>query len=158
MSETTGHWGLDFVRAIQERRPGLNPPPWIVKTDTLAHLTLSSFAEGRSTHLWRAHDAFSMQDGFVQGGFALAIADASQSVCIITTHRTFEIWVTVDFHIRYVRPIRVGTLVRVESVLVEKTRTRAVVESTLAIEEDGKLAARVSGAWTKLERMRDLPQ
>ena len=64
-----------------------------------------------------------------------------------------EVWPTLDFHIRFIRPARNDDVVRVESRVVSRTKMSAVVETTFENSER-KLLARVTGGWAKAGRER----
>jgi acyl-coenzyme A thioesterase PaaI-like protein len=65
----------------------------------------------------------------------------------------YEVWPTLDFHIRFIRPIRVDDVVRVESNVVNRGKMNAVVETTFENSER-KVLARVTDGWAKAGRER----
>jgi uncharacterized protein (TIGR00369 family) len=142
--------GLDFAKALQAGKPLGAPPPWVTHMRVIEENPIESVEEGRIVTNWTPGPHFTMQDGFVQGGLIGAMADGGQGLAVISTHKEFEVWVTVDLHIRFVRPIMGGTTVRLEHQVISKTKTTALAETTFTLPE-GKLAAKVTGSWRKLD-------
>ena len=77
----------------------------------------------------------------------------SQTFALFSMLDAYEVWPTLDFHIRFIRPISVDNVVRVESKVVNRTKLTAVVETTFENSE-GKPFARVTGGWAKAGRER----
>lgn len=138
--------GIEFVRAIKERRFPAGLPPWVEHMRVHEENLLETVESGRIVSKWTPGRQFTVPDGFVQGGLISAIADGAQALALITTHETLEFWVTMDLHTRFSRPIRGGELVTVESRVLTKTASNAVVQTTLTLDEN-RLAAVVTGGW-----------
>jgi acyl-coenzyme A thioesterase PaaI-like protein len=136
----TGFDGLAFVRAIQEGRAVVGAPPWAVALKVMDDNVIQTPGE-----------QFTVLDGYVQGGLIGAMADGAQSLALMSTQTAFETWVTLDLHTRFARPIKAGTAIRIETVVLNKSRTGAVAESTFTFLADGKLAAKATGGWRKAE-------
>ncbi|WP_395647554.1 PaaI family thioesterase [Terricaulis sp.] len=145
--------GLAFVKAIQEKRaPGGGPPPWVAHMRVMEENLIESVEPGRLVTNWTPGPQFTVNDGYVQGGLLSAMADGGQFTTLMSMFTEFEMWVTMDLHARFVRPIKGGSTVRIESVVLNKSKTNAVVESTFTV--DGKLAAKITGGWRKIEQGR----
>lgn len=142
--------GLDFAKALQAGKHPATPPPWVVHMRVIEENPIEIVEEGHIVTNWTPGPQFTMQDGFVQGGLVAAMADGGQGLAIISTHKEFETWVTADLHIRFVRPIRGGSPVRIEHHVISKTKTTALVETTFTL-PDGKLANKVAGSWRKID-------
>jgi uncharacterized protein (TIGR00369 family) len=143
---------MGFVNSLRDEHAPR--PPYAIHLGYPEGLVYDEVEEGRVTFKWTVAPHFTMSDGIVQGGLLGSIADTSQVMAIFTTCDAPESWLTLDLHIRFVRPIRVGEVVRVESRLVNKSRSSAIVETTFTSAE-GKLQACATGGWTKPERQRD---
>ncbi len=142
--------GLDFANAIKERRFPSAPAPWAEHMRVLEENLVEVVESGRIVTAWTPGKQFTVSDGYVQGGLICALADGGQALAITTTLDALEPWVTMDLHTRFVRPIKAGERVEIESRVLSKTRTTAIVESTFMLPGD-KLAARVTGGWRKSE-------
>jgi uncharacterized protein (TIGR00369 family) len=105
---------------------------------------------GRIGSTWTPGKHFSLPDGYIQGGLLCALADGGQWLAIATTLKALEPWVTLDLHIRFARPIKAGEQVEIESRVLNRSKTSALVETTFT-RADGKLAAKVTGGWSKSE-------
>jgi uncharacterized protein (TIGR00369 family) len=147
-----GKWGIDLVNSIREEK--VPAPPFAAHLKLRQDVRFEEIEERRVVQTWTVAPHFTLPDGIVQGGLLGAIADMSQTMAIFSTLDAFETWPTLDFHIRFVRPIRQGEAVRIESKVVNKSRNGAVAETTFTSAE-GKLLARVTGGWTRAERQRD---
>jgi len=142
--------GLDLANAIKARKNPLPLPPWVehmrVHEENLVH----TVEPGRIGSTWMPGKQFSLPDGYVQGGLLTALADGGQWLTIATTLDALEAWVTLDLHIRFVRPIKAGEQVEIESRVLNRSKTSAILETTFT-RADGKLAAKVTGGWSKSE-------
>ncbi len=142
--------GLEFARAIAERRFVLPLPPWVehmrVHEENLVH----TFEVGRIVSTWTPGKHFTVTDGYVQGGLLAALADGGQFTAIMTTLDALEPWVTLDLHVRFARPIKAGQSVAIESRVLNRTETSAMAQTTFTLPEE-KLAAVVTGGWRKSE-------
>ena len=145
-------WGMDFVNSIRDEK--VPAPPFGVHLELRQGVRFEQIEEGHVVQTWTVAPHFTLPDGIIQGGTLNVIADMSQTMALMTTHDAFETWPTLDFHTRFVRPIRAGDAVRVESTVVNKSKNGAVIETTFA-SADGKLLARVTGGWMKVDRVRD---
>jgi uncharacterized protein (TIGR00369 family) len=105
---------------------------------------------GRVVSRWTPGQQFTVPDGYVQGGLIVAVADAGQGLAIMTTHAAPEPWVTIDLHTRFVRPIKRGESVTIESVVLTKTRNTAIIETTVSLPHE-RMVARISGGWRRSE-------
>lgn len=147
--------GLELARAIQSQDFVAQLPPWVEHMNVHEENLVQTVQEGRITSVWTPGKQFSVPDGYVQGGLCSAMADGSQALAILTTQKVIEVWVTQDLHIRFMRPIKVGTSVDIESVVVNKSATTAFVETTFCL-PGGKLAAKVTGSWRSADSRREL--
>jgi acyl-coenzyme A thioesterase PaaI-like protein len=142
--------GLDFANAIKARKNPGPLPPWVehmrVHEENLVH----TVEPGRIGSTWTPGKHFSLPDGYVQGGLLGALADGGQWLTIATTLEALEPWVTLDLHIRFVRPIKAGESIEIESRVLNRSKTSAIVETTFT-RGDGKLAAKVTGGWSKTD-------
>ena len=142
--------GLDLANAIKARKNPLPLPPWVehmrVHEENLVH----TVEPGRIVSLWTPGQHCTVPDGYVQGGLLGALADGGQWLAIATTQETIEPWVTLDLHIRFVRPIKGGETIEIESRVLNRSKTSAFVETAFT-RVDGKLAAKVTGGWSKSE-------
>jgi uncharacterized protein (TIGR00369 family) len=146
-------WGIDFVNSVRDEK--VPPPPFVAHLNLHQGLRIDEVEEGHVVQTWTIEPHFAAPDSIVQGGLACTIADVSQSLAMLTTLDAYETWPTLDFHIRFVRPMRVGESVRVESKVVNKSRNGAVIETSF-VSGDRKLLAHVTGGWTRAERQREL--
>ena len=142
--------GLDIAIAIKERRSPLPLPPWVEHMRVHEENPIQTVELGRITTLWTPGKQFTVPDGYVQGGLLTAIADGNQGLAITTTLDAWEAWVTLDLHTRFMRPIKAGSRVGIESRVLSKTKTSAVAESRFTLEGD-RLAAIVTGGWRKTD-------
>ncbi len=142
--------GLELANAIKARTSPLPLPPWVehmrVHEENLVH----TVEPGRIASTWTPGRQFSVPDGYVQGGLLGALADGGQWLAIATTQEAIEPWVTLDLHLRLVRPIKTGERIEIESRVLNRSRTTALVETTFT-RADGKLAAKATGGWGKSE-------
>jgi len=144
-------WGIAFVTSIRDEK--VPPPPFAAHLRLRQGIRIDEIEEGRVTQTWTVEPHFTLPDGIVQGGLLCTIADLGQTFAMFTTLDAYETWPTLDFHIRFLRPIRAGDVIRIESKVVNKSRNGAVIETTFASGE-GKLIARVTGGWARAERQR----
>ncbi len=145
-------WGMDFVNSIRDEK--MPAPPFAAHLKLRQDVRFETIEEGRVVQIWTVAPHFTLPDGIIQGGLLGTVADVSQTFALFTTYEAFETWPTLDFHIRFVRPIKVGDAVRVESNVLNKSKNGAVIETTFT-SADGKLLACVTGGWTRAERQRD---
>jgi uncharacterized protein (TIGR00369 family) len=146
-------WGLDFLKTMRDGTLSTPPPPFAAHLNLRQSVRIEDFEEGRVVLNWTVEKHFTLPDGIVQGGLLCAIADMSQTFALFSMLDAHEVWPTLDFHIRFMRPIRIDDVVRVESKVVSRSKMSAVVETTFESSER-KLLARVSGGWAKAGRER----
>jgi uncharacterized protein (TIGR00369 family) len=146
-------WGLDFLKAMRDGTLSTPPPPFAAHLNLRQSVRIEGFEEGRVVLNWTVEKHFTLPDGIVQGGLLCAIADMSQTFALFSMLDAHEVWPTLDFHIRFIRPARNDDVVRVESRVVSRTKMSAVVETTFENSER-KLLARVTGGWAKAGRER----
>lgn len=108
---------------------------------------------GRIVSIWTPGVQFTVPDGYVQGGLISALADGGQALALLTTQESVEFWLTLDLHTRFARPIKMGERVEIESKVLNKTKTSAVVLTTFTL-PGAKLAAVVTGGWRPAENRR----
>jgi acyl-coenzyme A thioesterase PaaI-like protein len=142
--------GLDLANAIKAGKSPFAPAPWIEHMRVIEENPIQIVEPGRIVTHWTPGQQFTVADGYVQGGLLSAMADGGQFMTIVTTLETVEAWVTTDLHTRFVRPIKAGERVEIESRLLSKTKTAAIVETTFTL-LDGKLAAKITGGWRRSE-------
>lgn len=142
--------GLDLANAIKAGRSPSPPPPWVKHMSVHTENLIQIVEIGRIVTAWTPGPQFSLSDGYVQGGLLSALADGGQWLAIATTQETIEQWVTLDLHTRFIRRIKAGEPVDIEHRGVNRSRTSAIVETTFTL-AGGKLAAKVTGGWRKLE-------
>lgn len=145
-------WGIEFVNSVREEK--IPAPPFAAHLKLRQGVRFEEIEEGRVVQTWTVAPHFTLPDGIIQGGLLGVIADMSQTMALFTTHEAFETWPTLDFHTRFVRPIKSGDAVRIESKVINKSKNNAVIETTFT-SADGKLLACVTGGWTRAERQRD---
>ena len=145
--------GLEIVRAIQSQKFISEPPPWVEHMSVNEENIIQMVENGRITSVWTPGIQFSVPDGYVQGGLCSAIADGSQALALLTTQPQLEVWVTQDLHTYFLRPLRIGLAVNIESIVLNKSATSALVETTFSTSED-KLAIKVIGTWKSAEGRR----
>ncbi|MBY0563277.1 MAG: PaaI family thioesterase [Hyphomonadaceae bacterium] len=149
--------GLDLALAIKERRFLAPLPPWVEHMRVHEENLVEQVEVGRIVSRWTPGRQFTVPDGYVQGGLICAVADGGQGLAVTTTLETFEAWVTLDLHIRFVRPIKAGQTVTLDSRVLSKTKNTAIAETTVMLEGD-RLAAVVTGGWRKSETRAVLPR
>jgi uncharacterized protein (TIGR00369 family) len=152
MEAIMAKWGMDFVNSIREEK--FPTPPFAAHLRLRQDVRFETVEEGRVVQIWTVAPHFTLPDGIIQGGLLCSVADMSQTMALMTTHDAFETWPTLDFHTRFVRPMKAGDVVRIESKVVNKSKNTALIETTFTSVDD-KLLARVSGGWVKAERQRD---
>jgi acyl-coenzyme A thioesterase PaaI-like protein len=130
------NWGVDLVNSLRNK----TARPLSSTSSSMKACGSTRLSTGASCRTGPQARHFAMPDGFVQGGLFGTIADISQGVAMLTTQDQFENWATLDFHIRFMRLVRVGEVVRIESTVVNKSRNNAVIETTFA-PVGGKLLA-----------------
>lgn len=138
--------GLELAKAIQSRRFIAPLPPWVEHMRVHEENLIEEVEPGRILSIWTPGIQFTVPDGFVQGGLITAIADGGQALAILTTQEELESWVTLDLHTRFARPIKAGERVQIESKILNKSKSSALVETTFYLAEN-KLAAKVTGGW-----------
>jgi uncharacterized protein (TIGR00369 family) len=146
-------WGLDFLQPMRDGTLASQPPPFAAHLNLRQSVRIEDFEEGRVLLSWTVEKHFTLPDGVVQGGLLCAIADMSQTFALFSMLEAHEVWPTLDLHIRFIRPISTGDVVRVESKVVNRSKMSAVVETAFESSER-KLLARVSGGWAKAGRER----
>lgn len=87
---------------------------------------------------------FANPAGIIQGGMLAAMIDDAMASCIIAHYDTRKMPSTIDLHVHYLRPVRIGPIT-VEARLSEKGRSVVFVEADL-FESRGKRAARASAS------------
>ncbi|MGE0594810.1 MAG: PaaI family thioesterase [Hyphomonadaceae bacterium] len=137
--------GFELAMAIKERRLGA-PPPWVEHMRVLEENPIQVLEVGRVVTAWRPGPQFTVRDGYVQGGLLAALADGGQYLALLSTLETPESWVTIDLHTRFVRPIKQHEAVTIESRVLSRTATSAIVETTFTLAGE-RLAAKVTGGW-----------
>jgi acyl-coenzyme A thioesterase PaaI-like protein len=140
--------GLELARAIKERRFPMGLAPWAEHMRVHEENLVAIAEPGRIVSHWTPGRQFAVPDGYVQGGLLCALADGGQWLCIVSTAQTIEPWVTLDLHTRFARPIRCGEPVEIESRVLNRSKTSAIVETTFTL-AGGKLAAKITGGWRK---------
>jgi uncharacterized protein (TIGR00369 family) len=146
---------MDFVTAIKERRSPYPPPAW------MAHLgiggtdayVIESAEPGRVISIWTPAEHFTVPDGFVLGGLVTAVADGAHMLALVSLSETPQNWVTTDFHTRFIRAIRAGEAVRIDTEVINRGRSSAIVEGRFSLAGD-KLAAIVTSAWRAVDMER----
>lgn len=146
-------WGVSILNSIRDKTAAIAPPPFVSHLKLDQSLRIDEIEDGRVVQSWTPAAHFGMPDGIVQGGLFCSIADMSQAFALLTTQNAIENWATLDFHVRFLRLARIGEVVRIESEVVNKTESKALVETSF-VSDDGKLLARVTGGWTKSSRER----
>jgi uncharacterized protein (TIGR00369 family) len=117
---------------------------------------IESVEPGHLVSSWRPKQHFTVLDGYLMGGVIPAVADNHQSLTMFSSHDALEQWVTMDLHTRFLRPIRGGDEIVIESRVITKGKTSAVIETTFML-PGGRLAAIVTGGWRKVEGGRGVP-
>lgn len=145
--------GLELAKAIQARRFAGPLPPWVEHMRVHEENLIETVESGRIVSIWTPGVQFTVPDGYVQGGLISALADGGQALALLTMHESVEFWITVDLHTRFARPIKMGERVEIESKVLNKTRTSAVVLTTFTLPGE-KLAAVVTGGWRAAEGRR----
>jgi acyl-coenzyme A thioesterase PaaI-like protein len=140
--------GLDLANAIKAGNSPFPPPPWVEHMRVIDENPIQVVEPGRIVTHWTPGKHFTVADGYVQGGLLSAMADGGQFLALVSTLETFEPWVTMDLHTRFVRPIKAGERIEIENRVLNRTKTSAVVESTFTL-DGGKLAAKITGGWRK---------
>jgi uncharacterized protein (TIGR00369 family) len=146
-------WGLDFLQAMRDGTLSSQPPPFAAHLNLRRSVRIEDFEEGRVALNWTVENHFMLPDGIVQGGLLCAIADMSQTFALFQMLDAPEVWPTLDFHIRFIRPVRNDDVVPVESRVVSRSKMSAVAETTFENSER-KLPAHVTGGWAKAGRER----
>lgn len=147
--------GLELAKAIKSRKFVSALPPWVEHMRVHEENLVEIVEEGRICSVWTPGKQFTVPDGYVQGGLMTAIADGSQALALMTTQQKIEAWVTRDLHIRFARPVKAGERVDIESKVIERSESNALIETTFTLHSN-KLAAKVTGSWQKTDGRRKL--
>lgn len=92
---------------------------------------------------------FANPAGIIQGGMLAAMIDDAMASIIIAHYGAKKMPSTIDLHVHYLRPVRIGP-VTVEARITEKGRSTVFVEAEL-FEARGKRAAKASSACALIE-------
>lgn len=87
--------------------------------------------------------------GVIQGGMLAAMIDDAMASAVIAHYRQRKFPSTIDLHIHYLRPVRVGPIT-VEAHIADKGRSMVFLEAEL-FEARGKRAARASASCALLD-------
>ncbi len=99
---------------------------------------------------------FANPAGIIQGGMLAAMIDDAMASCIIAHYDTRKMPSTIDLHVHYLRPVRIGPII-VEARLSEKGRSVVFVEADL-FESRGKRAARASASCALIDFVNGSPK
>ena len=127
-------------------------PPFTRRMGFDEYMRFTRVAVGEFDLEWTVEQELCHVDGFVQGGITVVVADVAQSFAFWSTSTTPEAYSTTDFHTRYLRPIRAGRVVGVESRVNNRSKRTAAIESRFINSETGKLLVIVTGGWLVVER------
>jgi uncharacterized protein (TIGR00369 family) len=92
---------------------------------------------------------FANPAGIVQGGMVAAMIDDAMASIVIAHYGMKKMPSTIDLHVHYLRPVRVGP-VTVKAKITEKGRSTVFVEAEL-FEARGKRAAKATSACALIE-------
>ncbi len=148
--------GLALAEAIRDRTFPTPLPPWVERMEVHKENLVDLVERGRVASIWTPGRQFTVPDGYVQGGLLAALADGGQALALLTTQEMIEPWVTIDLHIRFVRPIKAGETVRIESRVVSRTGASAIIETTFTLVEE-RMAAIATGGWRSAAGRRAAP-
>lgn len=144
---------IGHIQAIIDQPKGKGePPPFAVHMGFSDSITYTRVAVGEFDLEWRIEPYLCHRDGFVQGGIVGVVTDMAQSFAFWSTSNAPETYSTTDLHIRFTRPIIAGTLMRVESRVLNRSKRTGVIESRVVNVETGKLHAVVTGGWVLMAR------
>ncbi len=102
--------------------------------------------------VWTIEAHLTHYDGMVQGGIVNVIADTGQSFAYSTTSKEMEAFSTADFVTRFIRPMKTGDVIEVNSEVVNRSRRLGIVETRFINQQTGKLCVTVTGSWMIVNR------
>jgi uncharacterized protein (TIGR00369 family) len=141
------------VQAFIDSKAELRSPFGYIKLTGLDRALRYTFVErGRLDLEWTVDPCFCFKDGFVHGGLINVVADLAQTTAFWTTSEGPEAYSTIDFHTRFLRPIKSDSLIRVESRVTNRSRRTGLIESRFIDAATEKLHAVVTGGWTLTTR------
>ncbi len=138
-----------FIDGLDDRK---SPLAYVNMTGLDRAIRYTFVERGRLDLEWTVDPCFCFKDGFVHGGAINIIADLAQSTAFWSTSEGPENYSTTDFHTRFIRPVSVGSVIRVESRVLNRSRRTGLVESRFIDKATGKLHAIVSGGWVLTTR------
>ena len=128
------------LHALQALIRGELPAPSIGPT---MGLTAVQVEPGRITLEARPDDRHLNPAGVVHGGFAATCLDGAAGLALLSTLDVTTPHSTVDLNVKYVRPLSVGQIYRVEGWVVERTRSLAICDAQV-VDAAGKLYAKAT--------------
>lgn len=126
-------------------------PPFVQGMD-LTGLRFTRVSPGQFDMVWTIEAHLTHYDGMVQGGIVNVIADTGQSFAYSTTSKEMEAFSTADFVTRFIRPMKTGDVIEVNSEVVNRSRRLGIVETRFINQQTGKLCVTVTGSWMIVNR------
>ncbi|HLK46463.1 MAG TPA: PaaI family thioesterase [Acidimicrobiales bacterium] len=107
---------------------------------------------GRSVWEMPADERFENPAGLIQGGFLAAMADSSMGAAAVTFAQGRRVSVAnAELKVSFLAPVRSGTTLRCEAVVVAGGSRTAFVEASVT-DADGRLVARASSTYLFRDR------
>lgn len=150
--------GLEMVKAVQAGRPLGPAAPWVEHMRLADEYLIETVEPGRIGGVWTPGAHWTAPDGYVIGGTIGAVADIALGLAVFSTEpEVLDAWWTLDLNTRFVRPIRAGDRVRIDSCVIAKTKNSAIAEATFTLAED-RLAAKVAAGFRPAGQRRSMDQ
>lgn len=145
------NWGLQAVRAAFIPGGKARKLPFVRTTGLDHHISLIEAHSGRLDLSWNARESLNSFDGIIQGGVLTVIADYAQAHTFTTILERPIGFSTLDFNVRFLRPVRSGEAYQVESRILDGTARTAIIE-TLIRRSDAKPTTHITGVWQMSDR------
>jgi uncharacterized protein (TIGR00369 family) len=122
---------------------------------TLGVVCVDKATPGRSVWEMAADERFENPAGILQGGFLAALADSSMGAAAVTYAQGRRVGIAnAEMKVSFLAPVRSGTTLRCEAVVVAGGRRTAFVEASVT-DAEGRLVLRASSTYLYRDRDRD---
>src|SRR5271155_3301338 len=106
---------------------------------TLGVVCVDKVTPGRSVWEMRADERFENPAGLIQGGFLAALADSSMGAAAVTFATDRRVFVAnAEMKVSFLAPVRSGSRLRCEAVVVAGGSRTAFVEASIT-DDEGRL-------------------
>ena len=151
MSDETSE-AIQNIQQMIDSEADLSEAPPFVRGMDLSGIVFKSVAFGRFDLEWTVGAHLTHYDGIVQGGVINVVADTGQSFAFYSTSQVPESYSTAEFTTRFIRPIKAGDVIAVQSEVVNRSKRLCIIDTRMINRADGKLCAMVTGSWMLVNR------